>query len=440
MVKKIKTGRKTRALWHESSKQAENFTSKLLKWWFVKHGGEIVDSIEESPDIILASACSPREASILQSGRKLASKAHIPFLMGGAEAYCGATYLAWADYICIGEGYNVIRELATSGLDALGMDNILSIHDPDAEIEPDYYIPWGQLPVIQTTEKGCYYLAGRGCRNKCKFCYTSWTLPHSVVPEQIRLRAEAKLPKNKHILYVTNDDGGLARYSGSTTVKQFLTEHRSQWPRLLRLGIEGITEERRKALNKPVSDEDLAACIIKARELGIELQLFFIIGWDDEVPPEEAMLNMVQMVGIEKVRWPRIHLKYTWFEPSPHTPLGDYSFERLRSWDYKLAAMCLRSYSGRYRVFKAGLPGRAVWCAMLQRLPRRKVPDWYENRKQIEVCKSFREAVKIARPIVGQEYIDGTAKDVPWKRVKTRIVSKPQDKQKKYAPKGEQNG
>jgi hypothetical protein len=405
--------------WHESAEQRRNFTSKLLKWWFASCGGTNVSS-DELPDIVCASICSPRECSTLASARKIADKLRVPLLIGGPECYTGATYLAWANWMCIGEGYGLLEDMARTGIAAMSRFNVLSRTNQDAAVTPDYVIPWRRLPAMQTSPTGYYYLAGRGCRNKCAFCFTGWTQPHASVPEHIRTRAIAGVPKKAHVLYVTNDDGGMAAYSGSTTVRQFLDESRAKWPKVIRLGVEGVTAKRRLSFGKPISDEDLASAIAKARDIGSQVELFFIVGWPDDPEADGAFDSLMNLVGTETVRWPRAYLKFTWFEPAPHTPLASYDLRKLTEWDYQRAAMSMRSRSGRFRVFKAGRPGAAIWSAVMRRLSPEDAATWYAMRSECESAGSFAAACDIAERTIGLPSVDGTY-DSPWKRVQTRI-------------------
>lgn len=213
---------------------------------------------------------------------------------------------------------------------------------------------------------------------------------------------------------MTNDDGLLASGAGSTTVKRFLSEEHEQWPRVIRLGIEGITEERRKWLGKPISDEEIAACIEKARRIGAQLQLFWIIGFAGDEGPG-SLVRVAQHLGAESLRFPRVYMKFTWFESSPHTPLGNYDLTQLVDWDYQSHSRCLRAVSGRYRVFAAGSQGLAVWSSVLRRLPREQAMEWYTYRERMR-RSPLPLAIAVAKNICGTDLVAGTA-IFPWKKI-----------------------
>lgn len=145
-----------RIYWHETKQQAKEFTSKLLKWWIITNGGELVGP--DKADIICVSFCSPREIGLLSSARKIADTRGLRLLAGGPESYTGSTYLAWADYICVGEGYRLLASLAdldrAGGIDLLhSANNVIGYHNVECDVIPDYFIPWKSLPPVQTSNR-----------------------------------------------------------------------------------------------------------------------------------------------------------------------------------------------------------------------------------------------------------------------------------------------
>lgn len=406
-----------RIYWYKSKSQVNEFTVKLLEYWFRVNGGENV-SDTENPDIVAVSICSSREITTLVSAKKKADSLGVPLLVGGSESYIGATLLAWADYLCVGEGYGLVKDLAKNGFDALKRGNVLCRDDMFREVNPDYEIPWLKLPAIQTAEKSYYFLHGRGCHKKCKFCFTSWTQPHQVIDSRCVYRVKKSIPKGKHIIYVTNDDGMIASGAGSTTVKRFLEYETDKWPKVIRLGVEGITEERRKFFSKYISTEQLADAIKKSIKIKRQLQLFFIIGFCDD-PKDGVFDELANIIGVEKVRFPRIYFKFTWFESSPHTPLGRFDLKNLDFFDCEKNLLSMRAISGRYRLFKPGKQGSAVWNSVFRRLPPDLAAYWYLQKNKSSDLDA-ESVCNLAVDKVGIGYVDGSG-DYPWKEIKCRI-------------------
>ncbi len=409
-----------RIYWHESAQQSKEFTSKLLKWWLVRHGATLV-AADDAPDLICVSFCSPREVNLLASARKVADSSRVPLLAGGCETYTGATYLAWADYLCVGEGYELLRSVANSTDPVAvleGSRQVLRRTNPNAEVAPNYEIPWHELPPVQTTSAIFYYLHGRGCKNKCRFCMTSWTQPHQIVPVTILTQAEGMMRGKQRLLYVSNE-AGIGSGAGSMMLRDFLAESRLRWPMVIRLGVEGLTEERRRSFAKPMPDGDIAAAIRKAKEIKRQLELFFIIGWPDDPSPQDAFRNLIGLVGVDGVRFPRVFLKFTWFEPSPHTPMARWDLNQLVEWDYMAAAKELKAHNARFRVFRSGRIGAALWSAAIRRCEPGQATTWARERERVSAMTAH-DACAHAAKLLGPGIVTG-ATSAPWERVRCQI-------------------
>jgi len=137
-------------------------------------GLESARSAHQTAQSALSLAQAQYDAAVI-AARKIATMHHVPLLIGGPETYIGDPLLAWADHLCIGEGYRLLSTLAQRGISAIAdAPNVLS-RGSSTTISPDYTIPWKEIPAIQTAPRAYYYLHGRGCHRKCKFCFTSWT-------------------------------------------------------------------------------------------------------------------------------------------------------------------------------------------------------------------------------------------------------------------------
>lgn len=416
--------RACRIAWITTPEQRSNYTYKVLTWWIKKHGGECV-GIEDSPDVVCVSFCSPRERVLLNKAREAADKAGAPLLLGGPESYTGAVYLAWADYLCVGEGWALFRDLCKAGgketISILeSCEYVLSRRDPFRKVTPNYEVVWN-TPIVQTAKHGWYTMAGRGCHRKCKFCYTSWTQPNNNCPDSILDRAQKKVDakggQNK-LIYITND-AGIGKSAASTTAQRFLANPHKRWPMVVRLGVEGLTEERRKWFGKPISDADLAATVHQAKNIGRQLQWFVIIGWPDDPAPADAWNKMVEILGHDASRAPRIYVKYTWFEPAPHTPLAKWDLHQLTAYDYERAHHNLVAASGRFRRFEPGSIGMAVWSACLRRLGPDRAFAWaaYQNKAKHWNAKT---ATAMAKAELGKAIVSGETA-MAWENIQTQI-------------------
>jgi len=416
--------------WVAAKSQLTAYTTRLVTHWLTKHGAKEVDAADAT--VILCTCSSVRELSTLRRARKLADKLRVPLVAGGHAAYAGASLLAWADYVCVGEGYHLLADAAGRGASWRGAfdeaPNVLSKADPLREVVPDYRVPWGRLPAIQLDKHNFYALAGRGCRRKCSFCMTSWVQPwQSEDPRWVRkMQAAAKrsIKGGGGIYFVTNDDG-LGTQAGSTTLKRFLAVERDDWPMVIRCGIEGLTAERRRAFKKPIADEDIAAAILKSRRINRVLQLFYIVGFPDDPPDEEAFLPLAECLPTETVRQPWVYLKFTYFEPNPHTPMARWDVSQLRPFEPYVAAAALMRQSGRFRVFKAGHPGKRLWNAIAFRCGPDTIDEWLSARSRVDKMP-VADACALAEKIAGRGVVDGTG-DFPWTRVRCSVSKRALD-------------
>jgi hypothetical protein len=156
----------------------QSFTRGLLEFLAEKAGIEIVP--EEQAEALWFSCCDPDDIKDLERIRQRARGR--PVIMGGVESYNGVPYLAWVDAVVVGEGLEFIRAWGRDPSEALALPCVLTRDRLKAgtSIYPSYEVPYREGCLVKMPSKGnlFYYLAGRGCKRKCKFCHpTEPTLP-----------------------------------------------------------------------------------------------------------------------------------------------------------------------------------------------------------------------------------------------------------------------
>lgn len=414
-----------RIAWFGRHNHFSGMSVKVVRYWMERHGAQTVD-LGDNPDLVCATCAHPRDYSTMRMAAAAAKKAGAPLLVGGHDAYCGASLLAWADYVCVGEGFRLAEGLATEGatdprgyLDAA--PNVLSRDDPDREVTPDYHVPFVDVPVVKTAPRAYYSLAGRGCHRKCTFCFTSWAQPHQTVDRAVMERNEAAVKAaqpDASAIWVTNDEGA-GHWSGSITVRRLLDGYLEDWPNVVRVGIEGLTEQRRRAFGKPISDSDVAALLELAHTKRRQLQLFFIVGLPDDPPGADAFEPLLEHIDADPQRHPRVWLKFTHHEPAPHTPLGRWDIGSLQAFDGTAAAASMRARLGRIRSFTTARVGTAAWAGIARRMPHDKLA-WWAQRRWACGDMSVRDVCRLATDHAGTGVVDGTGA-YPWQRVRTRI-------------------
>lgn len=141
-------------------------------------------------------------------------------------------------------------------------------------------IDWARVPVAQIDRKKCYYWGGNGCKNKCRFCFTSWTRPHDVnSPSRIRRAQQMCGKRGLHLMVTSNE---YENDPGAKTFDMLLRDYVKTPVKanVVRCGVEFATEASRKRNGKPMSDNDIFHAVQKAERENVSLRLFHIAGWD----------------------------------------------------------------------------------------------------------------------------------------------------------------
>ncbi len=333
-----------------------------------KAGIDVVD--EQGADALWVSVCDPDDLPALQHARSVARGR--PVIMGGFEGYCGEPYLAWADAVVVGEGKEFIEAWGRSLEEALSLPCVLTANTP--VVYPSYAVPWREAPLLKVPGKArYYYLAGRGCAGKCRFCATSWVQPHtSVAVGTLHKVASAVQQFHGTVTFITNDSSEYATWPGvnaqSVRVRDYLRDPERYKARVLHIGIEGWTEATRREWSKPISDSDIAELIDETGRQRQVIELFFIVGYAGwSMADVEHFAATVLPTSTENN--PAIWVKMTYFDACPHTPLAK---ERIAPayCDTRTAFGMLNSRNKRVRVFPTRSTARSAWRTAFHRATR----------------------------------------------------------------------
>ena len=237
-------------------------------------------------------------------------------IVGGAFAFNFWACKLYCDGVWVGEVYDMAV--------CRSMDELLS--SPHCYTGGDVLpmasqrIDWPRVPVAQTAPGKCSYWGGNGCKNKCRFCFTSWTRPHQTnSPDRIR-RAQQMCRKRKmHIMVVSNE---YENDPGSRTFDMLLRDYVNVPVKanVLRCGVEFATEETRRRNSKPISRDDLFHALQKAEREGVSLKLFHIAGYDRREDWERYIDDLCLM--LDSVGYGRLlNLGFTNLQYQNYTPL-----------------------------------------------------------------------------------------------------------------------
>jgi hypothetical protein len=298
-----------------------------------------------------------------------------PVITGGLECATGnGATLAWADACVVGEGQEFIEAWGRGGLDeALRLPCVTPRDDPDKAVVPSTVLDFGCCPLMQATRSCWYILAARGCPQHCGFCYTAWSTKHQAAPRNM-LQAYRMLLDQKdaraQLTYITNYSQGLPgkkRGAQSFLLRDFLRNPaEAKGLTLIRLGVEGTSEERRKWWGKPVSDADLLAAVNLGRERHHQLELFFIVGFAGDNENWRALVN--NCLPLEGRNGCHLWAKFTYFNPCPLTPMWRYDVTQTEPFDTASAFKLAMARTQRFHDHPIQRLTKALWRTVWHRV------------------------------------------------------------------------
>jgi radical SAM superfamily enzyme YgiQ (UPF0313 family) len=354
----------------EVKNKLRKYTDKTLRYLCRYYGIEIAS--EEDADLILVTIDDPDDLRTLKRARKIAG--HRPVIAGGFEGFGGEYLLAYADGINVGEGFEFFEALGKAkSVDSLLLLPYVLTKDKNV-VYPSTRIDCDKLPVVRIRPKLWYYLAGRGCVGKCAFCATSFYYPrwHN---SDINIQRVLKYIEGEggRLTLITNDSAEIkvqskARSVQSVRIKDYLRNPaRFQKSNMLHFGIEGFSEEQRRYFGKPISNELITELIHVTGERKQQIEFFFVPGLPDTY---EAMMKFAESVPVCAYPYPRIMIKLTRLDPSPHTPLWTYDIrqiERLTDEQIDEFHNVLKARNIRFRLFPMRGNARQTYKGVLRR-------------------------------------------------------------------------
>ena len=390
------------------------YTYTMLEFLLKRHGIEIAADIPTA-DIVLASACDVASYRLVKDARKAAGDK--PIFMGGCESFTGTSWLAWADYVWVGEGFEFFEVLKGGAwADLINHRSIISKEKRTAV--PSTKINWEEIPLMKGGKNTYYIMMSRGCKRKCKFCYVSWANLHQLAPPPFQhhvLDSIKQLPKGASVHYISNDHTGLLMNERVKCPSVRAVDFLKQWEnfkhiKFAHFGIERFSEWGRREWGKPISNADLRQIIDLTAQMGREVELFFIIGLPSTHEEFEEFAEIVP-AGVSLT--PKLKIKTTYFEPAAHTPWERYDLTKLTEFDGSEAIKRLLAKNRRFQKFaNRGLP-TTMWRVLFHRCNETEVERLGPPPKKMAVA-NFIEGVK------GKglgHLLDGQQEVLPWEGI-----------------------
>lgn len=356
-----------------------SIVSQWIEWEAKRAGVFLVDPREADVVFLVfagavgwraASAGKLRSVGIVPDRQKRGRRPYI--ITGGAIFTAPMTALHIADAVAVGEAYALIRkvfELSTQGapVDALRnwirdyphaieADQVEDLaRDPERPwllarpaalgVSPDPRIDWS-VPPIKTDDRVVRISGSKGCHFKCFFCSTSWCQPYAINPNGAgaALLIRRLTEKGERVQIMSNDPANIPWFQGihdrldhgsytihevrSPLVRARLVEQKAK---IVRFGVEGLTERVRKAVGKPIPEDELIGVIQDLNNRGVNTHAFYIVGLPFEREADwigyrkywERLSKALQK-GIHRVKY----TAYTPCAPAPaHRFLGGSEYE-----------------------------------------------------------------------------------------------------------------
>lgn len=389
--------------------QKSRFLSYTVIAETLKNKGHDVSDVRHNADIAIFSMCDVTEYPQLIKMR--AETEGIPLIVGGAFAFNFLSAKIYADAVWIGECFDFAdcqsyEDIVQSKYSYVGGSEL-----PVASQR----IEWEIVSVAQIAPKKCYYWGGVGCKNKCAFCFTSWTHRHQVNSKQRIEAAKRVATKNKcHIMISSNEyDNDISAKTFDMMLKDYVKTP-IKGSKMIRCGIEFPNETTRKAVGKPITDQEIYEAFQKSKLENGSLRLFHIAGYNSIDDWEEYIAKISMM--LRKVNPPRmIHFMFNNLQYQNFTPLyrerrninpANYiSVKTTRRWYDELRRSCSHVLVG------APSPFQHVACRMGIELARdKKALDFW--------CKMLSNPKKMTLRSAHKALIDSKTLECPAYQVR----------------------
>jgi|GEM_PF-2439443 len=314
-------------------------------------------------------------------------------ITGGQFAFNFPVCLIYSDYCNVGEAFEFIQ---CKSIEEIKQLKCIAYHGKQELIEPSGRIDWKLVPACQTKKGIFYYWKGVGCRNKCGFCFTSWTKQQQENDTR-RVQSVANDIKKRGagLILISNEyDEDIEVKVKDMMLKQFLrTKLYSGNPKLIRLGVEFATEEMRKKYGKAFTNHEFYEALDKAAVEQKELNLFFITG----IEPLDEITKL--LTGYKRyITKPKIFVKLTNIVYQQFTPIHKDRFNiNIKNYaypDYQHELKnALDEYGGwRFKILSTAKPHKALYETGMGHITS---DEEYQEIKKILTAATAEDALSI---------------------------------------------
>lgn len=325
------------------------FSGLAATWlrWELEQAG-VKESTPEEADVLLVTVSSQQGIKAVKRELRRAKNNRAKVVLGGGGCYAPAVFGELADVICVGEGARFVRTLLRMGYGAACSLPEAWIPGDTRMVDPGREFPW-EIPPLMNTDGFVRLFGSRGCRYRCLFCQTGWEAPYRVNPDMggVCRLAQRLTREGRQVAIVTND--GAEEHIRLAGRQEFISVRVDNLKRIMplsravtksvRLGVEGVSERLRKAVGKPVGNEDLLRLSFDLLGAGVGVRWFFIPGLPGETAGDYDELRYL-VSNLKRLPKGAVMMNFHAFIPQPATPLSIFPlrdeywepFDEFRRW------------------------------------------------------------------------------------------------------------
>jgi len=341
------------ALWVESDSGIVQYTYFVLKHLISINGHALVGY--EDSDFILVSLCDVSQIKRLKELREKYSNKKI--IVGGHFSIFFKLCVLFCNYVYVGQGFEFFKCKNEDEIRAL---KSVYYEGCNKIIEPSVLIEWDKIPLAKITKNSYYYWNSVGCKNKCKFCLTSWTNKYQCNNKDRIISILGK----KNISFISNENDNLTDIKEnrkSMMLKDFLKIDR-HYCNYYRIGLEFATEKNRKENGKYFTNFELYEAMKKAIKDKVRIQFFCIAGLDTKEEWEELFSSMPAFNSGWEIKFKFTNLEYQMFTPL-YKKLKEVDIKKYidQEWLSNLYYKYIRNIMKCGRIEKIKYPAYALW-------------------------------------------------------------------------------
>jgi radical SAM superfamily enzyme YgiQ (UPF0313 family) len=340
---------------------AENDRGSIGAWYVAEHArraGYMVDVLQRPHSGYDVELVSVHHCMDFERLARLPKHGKIRIVGGHPTANNPRPIIPFADVVCVGEAESWIGE-ALRRIEAGG--DVDSLTDMPGTIISKNWKPGDEIPKPLhekplpdnppylnrpgTRSAAWYVEIARGCPYSCAFCELGHSMPFRLyrsehlkmvlekadtsITRKINFYApdECSHPDYEELFSYLKTKGYSAGFS-SMRVDSILRRGLPDMPMnmLVRVGVDGLTEETRKRVSKKITDDMIVEYFDRFIQRGhVQYKMFFIIGypWEevDDFKGFERLMRRLFRLNLKKNI--SLRLKWTPFIPQPCTPLKD---------------------------------------------------------------------------------------------------------------------